>query len=239
GRGRRGAARAGARGARTGAPRATARRATARRATARRATARGAAARAAARRSARGVTRRGPRGGAAEWGGGGRRQRAPRRRCLARGRLMRERLLGVIHLAPLPGSPRASADLAEVAAQAARDARTLAEAGYDGMIVENFGDAPFARGSVAPVTVAAMTRCALAAREAAPALALGVNVLRNDAEAALAVAAAADASMVRINVHTGARLTDQGIVTGEAYTTLRARRALGLSDLRLLCDVAV
>lgn len=152
---------------------------------------------------------------------------------------MVERLIGVIHLAPLPGSPRFAGDLGAVVAQAAHDAGALAEAGFDAVMVENFGDAPFARGRVDPVTVAAMTRAALAVREAAPSLALGVNVLRNDAEAALAVAAATDAAMVRVNVHTGARLTDQGIVEGEAYATLRRRHALGLGHVRLLCDVAV
>ncbi|MEO5727954.1 MAG: BtpA/SgcQ family protein, partial [Byssovorax sp.] len=65
------------------------------------------------------------------------------------------RLVGVIHLAPLPESPRYAGDLAAVVASAARDAEALAAAGFDGIIVENFGDAPFIPGAVAPITVAA------------------------------------------------------------------------------------
>jgi membrane complex biogenesis BtpA family protein len=148
-------------------------------------------------------------------------------------------LVGVVHLPPLPGSPRWGGDLAAVAASAARDALALAEAGFDGILVENFGDAPFLPGRVSPVTVAAMTACALAVRAAAPGVALGVNVLRNDAEAALAVAVAAGADLVRVNVHTGARVTDQGLVEGRAHETLRLRRALGAGHVRLLCDVDV
>src|SRR3954471_15056807 len=109
-------------------------------------------------------------------------------------------LVGVIHLDPLPESPRFQGDLPAVVAAAARDARALAEAGFDGIIVENFGDAPFVPDRVSPVTVAAMTACALAVRAPAPGLPLGINVLRNDAEAALAVAVAASAEMVRVNV---------------------------------------
>lgn len=148
-------------------------------------------------------------------------------------------IIGVIHLLPLPGSPRYGGDLSAVAASAARDARALEGAGFDGIMVENFGDAPFLPGRVSAVTVAAMTACALAVRSAAPGLALGINVLRNDAEAALAVAVASSATMVRINVHIGARVTDQGVIEGRAHATLRLRRELGAAHVALLCDVDV
>ncbi len=150
------------------------------------------------------------------------------------------RLIGVVHLPPLPGSPRSTLRLSQIIAAAETDARALELAGFQGVIVENYGDAPFARGRVGEETVSAMTACALAVREAAPTLALGVNVLRNDAIAALAVALASEASMVRINVHIGARVTDQGIIEGAAHETLRHRKCLGLEgSVRLLCDVAV
>jgi membrane complex biogenesis BtpA family protein len=105
--------------------------------------------------------------------------------------------------------------------------------------VENFGDAPFLPDRVSPATVAAMTACAIAVRAAAPGLTLGINVLRNDAEAALAVAVASGAELIRVNVHTGARVTDQGLIEGRAHLTLRQRRALGAERVALLCDVDV
>ena len=148
-------------------------------------------------------------------------------------------LVGVIHLRPLPESPRYDGDLAATITSAAADARALALAGFDAIMVENFGDAPFVPGRVSPITVASMTACALAVRAAAPALALGINVLRNDAEAALAVAVAAGASMIRVNVHTGSRVTDQGLIEGRAHETLRLRRALSAERVALLCDVDV
>ncbi len=148
-------------------------------------------------------------------------------------------LVGVIHLPALPGSPRGVAKVTECARAAADGARALAAAGFDAAIVENFGDAPFYGARVPAITVAAMTVCALAVREAAAGLELGINVLRNDAEAAIAVAAATGASFVRINVHTGARVTDQGIIQGEAATTLRTRRALGSDHVAIWADVDV
>jgi membrane complex biogenesis BtpA family protein len=136
------------------------------------------------------------------------------------------KLVGVIHLPPLPGSPRASRTLAEICAACAEDARVLEGAGYDLAIVENFGDAPFFPGRAPAVTVSAMTLCASAARSAAK-IAIGVNVLRNDADAALAIAHAVGAVAIRVNVHVGARVTDQGVIEGRAAETLRTRRALG------------
>jgi len=148
-------------------------------------------------------------------------------------------LVGVIHLPPLPGSPRSKLSARAAAEDAGADAQILAAAGYDAIIVENFGDAPFFATNVPPVTVAAMTVCALAVRAAAPNVPLGINVLRNDAASALAIAACVDARFVRINVHTGVRVTDQGVVQGSAAETLRLRKALGVESVGIWADVDV
>lgn len=149
------------------------------------------------------------------------------------------RLVGVIHLPPLPGSPRFAGDLGAIVKRVAAEAKALDEAGFDAVMVENFGDAPFLPDRVDAVTVSAMTACALSARDAAPRLALGINVLRNDVESALAIAACTGATMVRANVHSGARVTDQGVIEGRAHATLRLRRALDAQHVLLLCDVDV
>jgi len=149
------------------------------------------------------------------------------------------KLIGVCHLPPLPGSPRARRDaMRDAVERAARDAQALARAGFDAVLVENFGDAPFFKDAVPNVTIAAMTACALAAREAAPRLALGINVLRNDALAALAIAAATGATFVRVNVLSGTRLTDQGIVEGHAADVMRLRKAIG-NGIHVFADVDV
>ena len=68
---------------------------------------------------------------------------------------------------------------------------------------------------------------------------VGVNVLRNDAATALGIAAATGARFVRINVHTGAMVTDQGVIEGRAAETLRERARLGLDHVRVFADVHV
>lgn len=148
-------------------------------------------------------------------------------------------LVGVIHLPPLPGSPRGRESALTIARAAARDARALQAAGFDHAIVENFGDAPFFKDDVPAVTIAAMTTCALAVRDASPELPLGLNVLRNDGLAALAIAAAVGAAAIRVNVLTGARVTDQGLVEGRAAELLRLRRDLNAESVQIWADVFV
>ena len=145
--------------------------------------------------------------------------------------------IGVIHLPPLPGSPRWGGSMDAVLARAAEEASVLAGGGAHGIIVENFGDAPFKIGRVDPVTVSAMTLAVQRVRQSAS-LPVGVNMLRNDAASALAVAAATGAAFIRVNVHSGVMAADEGLVTGEAHETLRRRRELGV-DVKIFADVLV
>ena len=146
-------------------------------------------------------------------------------------------LLGVVHLRPLPASPGYKpGGMDEIISAAKADAETLLEAGFDGYVVENFGDLPFFPTTVPPATVAAMTRIAfeLPPRDTI----VIVNVLRNDPLAALSIAAAAGLTGIRVNVHTSAMLSDQGIIEGRAAETLRLRSELD-EELAILADVDV
>jgi membrane complex biogenesis BtpA family protein len=147
-------------------------------------------------------------------------------------------LIGVIHLEPLPGSPRWRPPLEPVVARACEEAHVLDAGGLDGLIVENFGDVPFLPGAVGPETVAAM---AVAASEVVRAVDIpcGVNVLRSDPVAALGIAVATGARFLRVNVHVGATVTDQGVIPGAAAALLRERARLGAEDVAILADVHV
>lgn len=149
----------------------------------------------------------------------------------------RKPLIGMVHLLPLPGAPRWGGSMGAILERARSDAHALAEGGVDGILVENFLDAPFFGGPVPAETVAAVTRATLEVM-ACSSLPVGVNVLRNDARAALGVAAATGAAFIRVNVHVGAMWTDQGFLEGRAADTLRARSALG-ARVAILADVLV
>lgn len=146
-------------------------------------------------------------------------------------------IIGMLHLPPLLGSPAHSLSLSEIHDWVLRDAEALTAGGVDGLIIENFGDTPFYPRKVPPHTIAFMTAIAAQVRSRF-ALPLGINVLRNDGIGAIAVATAVGAAFVRVNVYTGARLTDQGIIEANAHAVLRYRKLLA-SNVRVFADVAV
>lgn len=146
--------------------------------------------------------------------------------------------VGMLHLAPLPGSPCGTRSIVETEAQMLDELSILTAAGFDAVMIENFGDTPFYPGRVPEITIAAMARLARSARQhwSGP---LGINVLRNDGLSALAIALACEADFIRVNVLTAARLTDQGIVSGIAHDLLRARASWQAEHIGIWADVNV
>ncbi|MBG0744014.1 MAG: BtpA/SgcQ family protein [Cylindrospermopsis raciborskii KL1] len=149
----------------------------------------------------------------------------------------RKPIIGVVHLLPLPTSARWGGSLKAVIDRAEQEATALASGGVDALIVENFFDAPFTKNHVDPAVVSAMT-LAVQRIQNLVTLPLGLNVLRNDAESAMAIASCVKAEFIRVNVLTGVMDTDQGLIEGRAHQLLRYRRELG-SDVKILADVLV
>ncbi len=146
-------------------------------------------------------------------------------------------IIGVVHLLPLPTSPRWGGSLKNVIDRAEQEAAALAAGGVDGLIIENFFDAPFTKEQVDPAVVSAMSLIIQRVMNLIP-LPVGINVLRNDGKSALAIASCVGAQFIRVNVLTGVMATDQGLIEGQAHQLLRYRRELG-SDVKILADVLV
>ncbi len=146
-------------------------------------------------------------------------------------------IIGVVHLLPLPTSPRWGGSLKAVIDRAEQEAVALASGGVDGIIVENFFDAPFTKDQVDPSVISAMSLIVQRLMNMVT-LPIGINVLRNDAQSAMAIATCTQAQFIRVNVLTGVMATDQGLIEGRAHELLRYRRELG-SDVKILADVLV
>mgnify|MGYP002623786464 CR=1 FL=1 len=147
-------------------------------------------------------------------------------------------VIGMVHAPALPGAPRAGLPWNAGKTAVSRDAEALAQGGVDAIIIENYGDAPFFPGRVPAHTVSHLTALALEVKRVAQ-LPLGINMLRNDGVSAIAVAAAAGAAFIRVNILTGARVTDQGIIQGIAHDLLRERALLGANAIAVFADVNV
>lgn len=148
-------------------------------------------------------------------------------------------IIGMVHLWPLPGAPGYNGyGMDTILDQACRDTEALLEGGVDGLIVENMWDLPFYAGT--DVQIEAVTAQAVAARKVVEMtdVPVGVNVIHNGWQAELAIAVAAGLDFIRVCILTGARLWDTGdLGHGCAANLLRRRKELGAEHLKLFADV--
>jgi uncharacterized protein len=96
-------------------------------------------------------------------------------------------LIGMVHVQALPGTPRHQHSLNSIISQAVEEATTLAELGFDSILIENMHDVPYLKREVGPEIIASMTAVGQAVREATT-IPLGVQVLAGANMASLAVA---------------------------------------------------
>ncbi len=154
----------------------------------------------------------------------------------------------MVHVGALPGTPKARLSVQQLIERAVADAKTLAKAGFDGLIVENMHDAPYVQGPHSPETVAVMTRVAAAVREAIPVKAMprmGVQILSGGNKEALGVALASGLDFIRCENFVFSHVADEGLLErAEAGPLLRYRRAIGADGaapqrrrIAVLCDI--
>ena len=146
-------------------------------------------------------------------------------------------MIGMIHVAALPATPRGELPIEMIAQQAAAEARILTDCGFDAIMIENMHDRPYVQGRQGPEIVAAMTRIGLEVRNVTE-LQLGVQILSGGNKEALAVAQAIDAGFIRCENFVFAHVADEGLLAeAEAGTLLRYRKHIGAEEVAVFCDI--
>lgn len=148
-------------------------------------------------------------------------------------------LIGMLHVGPLPGSPRhrdSGRGIDEQIARAVAEAEIYRAAGFHGLLIENMFDRPYLRSHVGPEVVAAMSVIGREVRRSVP-LPLGVQVLAAANEEALAVALACGASFIRAEGFVFAHVADEGLIEADAGPLLRYRAAVGAEHVRVFADI--
>ena len=145
-------------------------------------------------------------------------------------------VIGMVHTQALPGSPHHSLSTAGIIDGACREARLLAEAGMDALLIENMHDRPYLRGAAGPQVVSMMTAVACAIRREID-LPCGVQVLAGANEEAIAVALAAGLDFIRAEGFVFAHVADEGVIESCAGRLLRVRRSWGADGVRIFCDI--
>jgi membrane complex biogenesis BtpA family protein len=150
----------------------------------------------------------------------------------------RARLIGMVHVGALPGTPYASKSIEQLEAQAVLEARQIEDSGFDAIIVENMHDAPYVHGDqLGPEIVAAMSRLTLAVKQAVS-IPVGVQILSGGNRHAIAVAHTNQLPFIRCENFVFAHVADEGLLAeAEAGTLLRYRRSIGAESVKIFCDI--
>ena len=147
-----------------------------------------------------------------------------------------KRVIGMIHLGALPGTPAAKLALAQIEKQAVREAQLFRDAGVHGLMIENMHDTPYLRGRVGPEIVAAMAIIGRAVKETSQ-LPCGVQILAGANLQAMAVAHAAGLDFIRAEAFAFAHVADEGFIQSSAAELLRFRRSIGADHVQVWTDV--
>ena len=145
-------------------------------------------------------------------------------------------VIGMIHLAALPGTAASELTPAQIEKRAVQEAKLLRSAGVHGLMIENMHDTPYLRGGVGPEIVAVMAIICRAVKEASQ-LPCGVQILAGANLEAMAVAHAAGLDFIRAEAFAFAHVADEGIIQSSAAELLRFRRSIGADNVQVWTDV--
>ncbi|MBI1293244.1 BtpA/SgcQ family protein [bacterium] len=145
-------------------------------------------------------------------------------------------MIGMVHLQALPGTPRSKFGPVDIEEIAVREAKQLAEAGFDALLIENMHDAPYLNREVGPEITAIM---AVVARRIVleTQLPLGVQILAGANRQALAVALASGARFIRAEGFVFGHVADEGLMQSDAGELLRYRRAIQADRVMVFTDI--
>lgn len=147
-------------------------------------------------------------------------------------------VIGMIHLDPLPGTPKyQKSSINEIAEKALEEAKILDKCGVDGVIVENFNDMMFQK-QVGPEVVAPMTYVAEKIKSSTN-LSLGLCVLQSDPFASLSIAKTVGGDFIRVPYYTETYIVDAGVMESVAADTLRFRKKIDAENIGIFADVHI
>ena len=145
-------------------------------------------------------------------------------------------IIGMVHLLPLPGSPKYAGDMDAIYEAGLKDLKALEKGGAGAVIIENFGDVPYAAENELINKIAFAKMVALLKRETK--LPVGINYQFNDTETEWAVAYCCDVDFIRCEVFAENRVGPNGMFIAAGPKMMRMKAHYN-KDIMILADANV
>lgn len=147
-------------------------------------------------------------------------------------------LIGMVHLLPLPGSPFYNKDLNAIEKRAWQDVKNIEKAGFDAIIIENYGDQPFLINEVPLESLISMAKIVSRITKKTK-LKIGINIEFNAWKEELIMAKVMEADFIRVEVFNEFRFHESGLVFPSIAKILRARKSLNAESVKIFVDINV
>lgn len=147
------------------------------------------------------------------------------------------KIIGMIHVKALPGTPLNQLTLGQIAEKACREAEMYRNCGIDGIIVENMHDLPYVK-DIGCEIVSGMTKiCGEVRRNVCDGIPLGVQILAGGNKEALSVASAAEFQFIRVEGFVFGHVADEGWIESCAGDLLRLRKRISAENVAVFADI--
>ncbi|XP_022192787.1 uncharacterized protein F13E9.13, mitochondrial [Nilaparvata lugens] len=146
---------------------------------------------------------------------------------------------GMIHVGPLPGTPKYQGSVENLIETSCLEAEIFKKCSIDAVIIENMHDVPYIHHSkITPEVTAMMTRICSAVRQLLPrSIKCGVQILASANKEALAVAQAANLDFIRAEGFVFGHVADEGYTDSCAGDLLRYRRNIQADNIMIFTDI--
>ncbi|MEZ4957448.1 MAG: BtpA/SgcQ family protein [Saprospiraceae bacterium] len=145
-------------------------------------------------------------------------------------------VIGMIHVAALPGTPKFGGNVKEIINKALAEAEIYKNAGIDGIAIENMHDVPYLKKEVGHEISSLLSIIGYEIKNRTG-LPCGVQILAAANKAALAVAKSAGLDFIRAEGFVFGHLADEGYIDSCAGELLRYQKKIGADGISILTDI--
>ena len=147
-----------------------------------------------------------------------------------------KRVIGMIHLPALPGTPNSKYSVKEIINQSIKEAELYLTEGVHAIMIENMHDAPYLLRKVGPEIISSMTAVALSIKQRFE-IPCGIQVLAGANKEAIAIAQSANLDFIRAEGFVFGHVADEGFFQSDAGELLRYRKMINAENIYIYTDI--